>query len=176
MEKLILLINHPLDGMMLLIGGAIASIFGTAIKDSIMKILSLFSLKFKKMRAAYRRKLHRQAHLLMLDSTYLVLYTFRAVRTSIVWTISVIICILSCSMVYQKFDYLYLKLSLGLPTPSLLDFSDNSIITLHICMGVALLMAAMTLYTGHVSSTYLSILLKAQQIRARQLRIDKQLK
>lgn len=105
MDKLILLVSHPVDGLLLLIGGAIASIFGTFIKDGILKILSLFSLKYKKRRISIRRNLHHLAHLLMQDSTYMSLYLFKTVRMSILWSTYLILCILTSSMLHQKWIF-----------------------------------------------------------------------
>lgn len=176
MDKLILLVNHPLDGLMLLIGGAIASIFGTVIKDGILKILSLFSSKFKKRRMSIRRNLHQLAHLLMQDSTYMSLYLFRTVRMSVVWSTYLLLCILVSDLMYQKLDFFEVKSSLGLEMPSFTDFSNSDVVLVHFLMVSILVTAYLVFSSGYKISNQLRIIQKALQIRARQLRFDHILK
>lgn len=176
MDKLILLVNHPLDGLMLLIGGAIASIFGTVIKDGILKILSLFSAKFKKRRLSNRRHLHQLAHLLMQDTTYMSLYLFRTVRMSVVWSTYLLLCILVSNLMYQKLDFFEVKSSLGLEMPSFVDLSNRDVILVHFSMFSILVTAYLVFSIGLKISSQLRVIQKALQIRSRQLRFDHSLK
>lgn len=175
MDKLILLVSHPVDGLLLLIGGAIASIFGTFIKDGILKILSLFSSKYKKRRISIRRNLHHLAHLLMQDSTYMSLYLFKTVRMSILWSTYLILCILMSNMLHQKIDLYEIKQSLGFDMPSVRDFSNSGVLMIHFLMASTTVTALLTFLAGYRISQQLHIIQKALQIRGRQLRVDHKL-
>lgn len=175
MDKLILLVNHPFEGLMLLIGGAIASIFGTVIKDGILKILSLFFLKYKKRRIKTLRNLHHLAHLLMQDSTYMSLYLFRTVRMSILWSAYLVLCILASNLIHQKLDFFKVKLALGSDMASPTDFSDSDVLFVHFLMISILLTASLTFLSGYKISRQIRIIQKALQIKARQLRFDDEL-
>lgn len=169
MEKLTLLFNHPLDGVLVFIGGAVASIFGSAIKDGIVKVLSIFSKKYKKRSRLNNIKLHRQARMLASDLTLLILYNFRAMRMILMWATITIIFVLTTVLLQLKADNILLKVDMKVSTYINLNLDNVDMVNLILFAVVSLFMLILMAISGYISSLRMRIIYRALNVRAKQL-------
>ena len=169
MEKLTLLYNHPVEGLFVFLGGAIASIFGSAIKDGIVKILSIFFKKYKKQSRLSNIKLHRQARMLTSDLTLLTLYNFRAMRMLLMWATTTIIFVLTAVLLQLKADNILLKMDLKLPAYITMSLDNADMVNLILFVIVNISVLILMSISGYVSSVRMRIIYRALNVRAKEL-------
>lgn len=175
MEKVYSLINSPLDTFIALLCAALLSIFGAFIKDWLLKLFSLFSLRFKKRRVANSRRIYRQARLLLRDPIFLSLYIFSAVKMSLMWVIANVSSILLALFLQQRaYDLLKGRNLDTISVGALKSFDPNvfHLIVLLILMILMILTFAVAMLAGFKSAARSHILYKALRIRVRQLSIN----
>lgn len=170
MDKIQSIINSPGDALLTLIAAALLSIFGAFIKDWILKLFSRFSLRSKQKRIVNTRTIYKQARLLISDNTLLTLYSFKALRMSLVWVTANILCITLLAYSYQMAEGSMLS---DMTKEEFFEafLSEDKNILLGVYLYIAgMLIFILTIFTGFKSSARNRILFKAYAMRRKQLR------
>lgn len=171
MDKIQSLINSPGDALLTLIGAALLSIFGAFIKDWILKLFSRFSLRSKQKRIMNARTTYKQAQVLLSDHALLTLYSFKALRTSLVWVTANILSITLLIYSHQMTEISVLSdMTKEEFLEKILNKDKNVLMGVYLYI-VGLLTFILTMFAGFKSSSRNRVLFKAFSMRRKKLGI-----
>ncbi|APZ04804.1 hypothetical protein BFG07_20985 [Kosakonia cowanii] len=170
MEKLQLFYNDPLEAGLALFAAALLSIFGAFIKDWLLKLFSVFSKGMKARSVASKKRVFKQARFLLRDPVLLSLFTFRAVRSNLLWVTSNILSILLLVYAQQQISNFNFDSITRMSLFEALFANDAEVTVLFYYTFLGSITFLATLTSGYVSSARNRILYKAYTSRLKKLR------